>query len=253
MDSSFRQKPIPRGVGDGEEAPLVSTAAVDYGTQESLVQPLERHLSLFDLTAIGIGVTIGSGLFVLCGFIAEKYAGPATSISWIIAGVAAITSGCSYAELAARVPAAGSTYAFAFVAMGELPALIAAACLSIEYLMAAAAVSRSWGSKLALYLTANLHFGNWVNDYFNPTNFYGISIFGMSIAIIVTSILLAGVRESKIVTNVVTVTKVLVVLYMVIGGFFFLNTSNWEPFVPPQYGMAGVFRGATASFFGYIG
>jgi len=102
---------------------------------------LERHLSLVDLIAIGVGGTIGSGLFVLAGLVAHEYAGPSTIISWAISGATACLSGCCYAELSARIPLSGSAYAYSYVAMGELPAVLAAACLSLEYIAASAAVS----------------------------------------------------------------------------------------------------------------
>jgi amino acid transporter len=87
---------------------------------------LERHLSLVDLVAIGLGGTIGSGFFVLAGLVAHEYAGPATTLSWFISGVAACVSGCCYAELSGRIPLAGSAYAYTYVALGELPAVLAA-------------------------------------------------------------------------------------------------------------------------------
>lgn len=88
---------------------------------------LDRHLGLVDLISIGVGGTIGSGIFVLCGLVAHDYAGPYTFLSWIIAGVAALLSGCCYAELSGRIPSSGSSYAYSYISMGELPALIAAA------------------------------------------------------------------------------------------------------------------------------
>ena len=87
---------------------------------------LDRHLSLTDLIAIGVGGTVGSGFFVLAGLVSHQYAGPSAVISWLIAGIAACISGCCYAELSARIPLPGSTYAYSYVAMGELPAVLAA-------------------------------------------------------------------------------------------------------------------------------
>lgn len=93
---------------------------------------LERHLSLFDLTSIGVGGTVGSGIFVLTGQIAHDYAGPATFVSWTLAGCAAFSSGLAFAELAARIPHSGSTYAYARLAGGKPAAVVAAACLTLE-------------------------------------------------------------------------------------------------------------------------
>lgn len=160
---------------------------------DSLVDQLERHLSLFDLIAIGVGGTIGSGLFVLCGIIVQTYAGPATALSWVVSGFAACISGCCYAEPRVNI------------------------CLRLR-----------------------LHGGSSCSS---------CSSLGYSCILL----LLAGVKESKAATNVIAVTKLLIVFYMIVGGFFLLQTNNWDPFIPPQFGAAGVLRGATASFFGYIG
>lgn len=100
---------------------------------EESQEKLERNLSLLDLLAIGIGGTVGSGVFVLTGLIAREYAGPGVVWSWIIAGFGCSFSAMSYAEMACRVPSAGSSYAYVFVALGELPAVIAAWCLTLEY------------------------------------------------------------------------------------------------------------------------
>jgi hypothetical protein len=101
-----------------------------------------RHLTLFDLVTIGVGGTIGSGIFVLNGLIANTYAGPATFLSWTISGFAALLSGCCYAELSGRIPTAGSSYAYAFVALGELPAFVTACMLTLEFLLSGSAVAR---------------------------------------------------------------------------------------------------------------
>lgn len=100
---------------------------------------LHRHLSLLDLILVGIGGTVGSGLFVLAGLVAHQYAGPSAVLSWAIAGFAACLSGCCYAELASRIPLPGSAYAYVYVAIGEYPAIVAATCLSLEYIFACAA------------------------------------------------------------------------------------------------------------------
>ena len=104
-------------------------------------QNIRRHLSLVDLISVGVGGTIGSGIFVLAGFIARNYAGPATAVSFAISGVAAAASGVCYAELSGRIPTSGSTYVYSYVCMGEIAAVVAAACLTLEYGVSGAAVS----------------------------------------------------------------------------------------------------------------
>jgi amino acid transporter len=97
-------------------------------SQQEAEQATRRHLTLFDLVSVGIGGTIGSGIFVLAGYIAHHYAGPATVLSFAASGLAACCSGICYAELAGRLPASGSTYVYTYVAMGEVAAVVAAAC-----------------------------------------------------------------------------------------------------------------------------
>ena len=86
--------------------------------------------------------TVGSGVFVLNGLIARQYAGPATCLSWLVAGLASLLSGCCYAELSGRIPGAGGSYAYAFVALGELPAFVTAGMLTLEFLLSGSAVAR---------------------------------------------------------------------------------------------------------------
>ena len=257
----FVKKPLPVEVpsdSSGESTPLnrsdsncSSYESFEPGGDDSITsaQSLERHLSLFDLMVIGIGCTIGSGLFVLCGRVANQYAGPASSLSWAIAGLAACLSGACYAELSSRIPLAGSAYAYTFVAMGELPAILAAVCLSLEYLATAAAVARSWGDKVVMWLLEQYGSANWIvafdGKYFSP--------FAFLVSAASVALLLNGVKESKAVTSIFTGLKVSLVAFMVIVGAMYVQPSNWTPFVPQQFGAAGVLRGATGTFFGYLG
>ena len=242
-----------------ERIPLIKTSPSSHSYQknepsscslETKYNALERHLSLLDLVSIGIGGTVGSGLFVLCGLVAHDFAGPATTISWALSGLAACVSGCCYAEMASRVPAAGSAYAYCFVSMGELPAFLAATCLTLEYVMAASAVARSWADKVGLYLSEELHQGHWVQKYIQLDP---ISPLAFIISLASTLLLMNGVKESKAVTNFFTFTKCAIVAFMVTAGFFFVDTANYKPFIPPNYGVTGVLRGSTATFFGYLG
>ena len=217
---------------------------------------LERHLTLLDLIAVGIGGTIGSGLFVLVGLVSHQYAGPSAVLSWAVSGLAALLSGCCYAELSARIPLPGSAYAYCFVALGEWPAFLAATCLSLEYIVACGAVARSWGDKCALWLLEELGMvekpptSRWVQILLNTDNsiFNPLACF---IATACTCLLLCGVRESKFATNFFTMLKVSLVVFMIVVGSFYIQPKNWTPFIP--FGIGGTFRGATATFFGYLG
>lgn len=173
--------------------------------------------------------------------------------------MAACFSGLCYAELAGKYPTAGSSYAYSYVSMGELPAVIAGACLTLEYVFSASAVARSWGDKVVEYIRINIESrgtekGMWlplILKILDP----GCGLNPMAFLVAASSvwILLRGVKESKVVTNAVTLIKVGLVLFMAFGSLYLLDASNLSPIVPPQFGIKGILRGATSSFFGYIG
>ncbi|KAL7543121.1 hypothetical protein ACHAXR_012545 [Thalassiosira sp. AJA248-18] len=210
-----------------------------------------RHLTLFDLVSIGVGGTIGSGIFVLNGMIAHSYAGPATFLSWTISGIVALLSGCCYAELSGRIPSAGSSYAYAFVALGELPAFVTAGMLTLEFLLSGSAVARSWGDKVVEWLRVELNVSEEALRLLDPG--YGINPAACLVSIATTALVMAGVKESKMMTDFFTWIKVLLVAFMTIGGFLLFDAQNFKPFIPPEFGPSGVLRGAISSFFGYLG
>lgn len=125
---------------------------------------------------------------------------------------------------------------------------MAAACLTLEYMVSGAAVARSWGDKVVLWATNELEWEN-ASNYLAPG--YNINPMAAFVSTICVLLLMDGVKESKIVTNIFTALKVALVVFMIVGGFWLFNGSNLVPFMP--FGTAGVFRGATSSFFGYLG
>ncbi|KAG6961864.1 hypothetical protein JG688_00008876 [Phytophthora aleatoria] len=128
-----------------------------HSVQQSEDAPeMERTLGLFDLIMIGIGGTVGSGVFATAGLIASSYAGPAATLSWLLAGIGCLLSGLSFMELACLIPSAGSTYAYAYHALGELPALIAGFLLTLEYGVSSAGGARSWSDKLTQWMDSQL-------------------------------------------------------------------------------------------------
>lgn len=137
--SLLRKKPLWVVLREIEESHDASYPVTSDGQQQQQQHKIRRHLTLLDLVSVGVGGTIGSGIFVLAGFIARNYAGPATAVSFAISGAAAAASGVCYAELSGRIPSAGSTYVYTYVCMGELAAVIAAACLTLEYGVSGAA------------------------------------------------------------------------------------------------------------------
>ena len=210
----------------------------------SETKQLDRTLQLFDLLAVGIGGTVGSGIFVLTGLITRDYAGPGVFWSWIIAGIGCFFSAMSYAEMSSRIPSAGSAYAYVYATLGELPAVIAAWCLTLEYGISGAAVARSWGEKLSLLIQQSF-----VGSQIGHGS--GINIYAMGLQALVTLTLAFGVETSKITINAFTCGKMLLVTFMVISGLCIFRPRNLTPLMP--YGVKGVLRGATSAFFGYLG
>ncbi len=209
-------------------------------------EKLERHLSLFDLICIGVGGTVGSGVFVLTGLIANGYAGPGVILSWLIAGVCSLFSALSYAELSCLLPSSGSAYTYVYHTIGELPAIIAAWCVSLEYGISGAAVARSWGDKLIDWL---LNLGVEIPTILNPG--YEINILAALIQLGCVLLLLMGVGVGKKVINFFSILKILLIVFIIIAGLMLYNNQNLKPFAP--MGSKGIIRGATSAFFGYVG
>jgi len=227
-----------------------------------------RHMSLLDLVFFGIGTTIGSGVFVLAGVVAHNYAGPSASISYLIAGCVAALSGLPYAELSAAFPLDGSTYSYAYITLGEVFAVMASLCQTLEYGGASAAVARSWGSKFVDWVhegrdQSNNPLPSGLEKFLQPG--YGINPMGAIIALLCTLLLLLGVKESKMTTNVVSAAKVSLIVFMIVAGFLlasgvFPNSennpasfSNLSPFVPPEFGSSGIIDGSSILFFAFLG
>lgn len=232
----------------------IKPIAVIYAEENS--NDLKRSMSLFDLICIGIGATVGSGVFATTGDIISATAGPAAVVSWIIGGLVCCINAVAYMELSTRVPASGSTYAYAYHAIGELPAVIGAWLVSLEYGVSGAGVARSWASKIEDWLLTGNPNGNyhWINLEY--ANFLGAVITILSVAV-----LLKGVRFGKLFVNTFTTLKVAVVFFIIIAGFAVMDTNYLSPFVPPRqeldgaatFGYQGIITGASQAFFGYVG
>ncbi|MFC4787118.1 APC family permease [Nocardioides sp. MAHUQ-72] len=230
---------------------------------------LSKRLSARDLTGFGIGIVIGTGIFTLTGIEAKNHAGPAIVISFLIAGVVSMLAALCYAELAAAVPTAGSSYTYAYTTIGEIFAWIIAWDLILEFALGAAVVARGWSAYLQDALAL-------------PTGLFGesapVNVGAVLIAAVLGLVAAVGIRESKWVTNALVVTKVSVCVFVIAAGLFFLKSANLLPFVPPSepstddttglaqplwqwatgidptaFGIAGVLVAAAVVFFAYSG
>ncbi|WP_431962705.1 amino acid permease [Actinacidiphila sp. bgisy160] len=238
---------------------------------------LKKSLSALDLTVFGVGVVIGTGIFVLTGKVAKENAGPAVALSFVAAGVVCALAALCYAEFASTVPVAGSAYTFSFATLGELPAWIIGWDLVLELALGCAVVAVGWSGYMrsimdnwGWHLPSVLSGGEQSGFHFDVLAFLLVAA--------LTAILVAGMKLSARVTSVVVAIKVTVVLIVIVVGAFFIKGHNYTPFVPPavpsegaeagikapliqlvsgftpsQFGVMGIFTAAAVVFFAYIG
>ena len=229
---------------------------------------LKRVLGPTQLTMLGVGAIIGTGIFVLTGQAAAANAGPAIVISMLLAGLTSVLAALCYSEFAASVPVAGSAYTYAYATLGEFIAWIIGWDLILEYALGAATVAVGWSGNLVTLLdqlgigfpaaisaapgtVVQLANGATVTAVFNLP--------AVLITIAVTLLLMVGISESATVNAVIVVIKVGIVLVVIGAGALFIEPANWHPFIPEntgtfgEYGWSGILRGAGVIFFAYIG
>jgi len=213
---------------------------------------LRRCLGPITLTSLGVGAIIGTGIFVLTGIAAHDKTGPALILSFVVAGLACIFAAFCYAEFASLTPVAGSAYTYAYATLGELFAWIMGWDLVLEYSVASATVAHGWSHYFQNFLGIfHLKIPFAVTrapfDYFPETGKIAMTgtVFDLPaiiITIIITLLLIKGIKESATVNSAIVITKILVVLMVIVVGAFYIDPANWKPFAP--YGLTGV------SFFG---
>lgn len=211
---------------------------------------LHRSLGAFQLTMLGIGAVIGTGIFVLTAEAAQK-AGPGMMISFIIAGIVCAVAALCYAEMAAMVPVSGSAYTYSYAVMGELLAWMVGWALILEYAVAAGAVSVGW-SGYVVGLIEN-QFAIDIPDTLVLGPFDGglINLPAMAIAGLVTWLLVIGTKESATVNAILVAIKVTALTLFIILAIPVMNAENFEPFAP--LGFAGISAAAASIFFAYVG
>jgi APA family basic amino acid/polyamine antiporter len=229
---------------------------------------LKRVLGPAQLTMLGVGAIIGTGIFVLTGQAAAANAGPAIVLSMVIAGLTSVLAALCYSEFAAAVPVAGSAYTYAYATLGEFIAWIIGWDLILEYALGAATVAVGWsGSLVTLLRQLGWSFpaaisaapGTIVQLAGGGTATAVFNLPAVLITVAVTALLIVGVSESATVNAVIVVIKVAIVLVVIGAGALFIDTRNWHPFIPAntgtfgEYGWSGVLRGAGVIFFAYIG
>ncbi|WP_328296055.1 amino acid permease [Kineococcus sp. NBC_00420] len=240
-------------------------------------QRLKKTLGAWDLTVFGVGVIIGTGIFVLTGEAAGTRAGPAVSLSFVVSGIVCALAALCYAEFASTVPVAGSAYTFSYASLGEVVAWIIGWDLVLELALGAATVAVGWSGYAADLLdqTLGLDVPGWLySDSPGPTQ---PNLIAAAVILALTAVLCVGSKTSARFNAVVVCVKLAVVAVVIVAGLFFVKTSNWSPFVPPTgsagasaapvtpslwadlgvplgtFGIGGVFTASALVFFAFIG
>lgn len=223
---------------------------------------LKRCLTAWDLTLLGIGCIIGTGIFVLSGVAAAQHAGPAIVLSFILSGTACGFAALCYAELASAVGGCGSAYGYAYAGIGEFAAWVIGWLLILEYAVATATVSIGWSGYLASILDA--FFGVRLPDAYTSSPAEGgvANVPAMLIVLTLAGLLSWGVKESARFNGAMVFVKLATILAFIVIAGQHVNPDNWVPFIPERvvdadgnahYGLMGVTTAAALIFFAYIG
>ncbi len=242
-------------------------SVTDLQTEALTDHSLKRALGALNLTLLGIGAIIGTGIFVLTGTVAAVNAGPAVVLSFILAGIASIFAALCYSEFASLVPMAGSAYTYGYATLGELIAWIIGWDLVLEYALGAVTVAIGWSG----YVVSFLHDvgldvpcalsgarGTVVQCSDGTTMTAVFNLPAVVIIALVTTLLVIGIKESATTNNVIVFIKLAVVVLFIAFAAHAVNPANWHPFIPPaegsgHFGWDGVVAGGGIVFFAYIG
>jgi APA family basic amino acid/polyamine antiporter len=250
---------------------LFATKSLEQLSQEasSDASGLRRVLGPWHLIFLGVGAIVGAGIFVITGHAAAQYAGPAVTLSFMLAGVTCAFAGLCYAEFASLIPIAGSAYTYAYATLGEIFAWIIGWDLILEYSLGATTVAIGWSGYVVNFLKsigidfpAALAAAPYSFDPPTGTWTKTGALFNLPAALVIaliTYVLVRGIKESATVNSIIVFLKISIILVFIGAGLFFIKPALWKPFIPPNqgqfgfFGLSGILRGAGVMFFAYLG
>ncbi|MBM3811040.1 MAG: amino acid permease [Acidimicrobiia bacterium] len=227
---------------------------------------LKRTLGSTQLIALGIGAIIGAGLFSLTGIAAANHAGPAVTLSFVIAAIGCAFAGLCYSEFSTMIPIAGSAYTYSYATMGELMAWIIGWDLVLEYAVGAATVAVSWSryvvslaNDFGYQIPAAIANSPWATNPDGSSAGGVVNLLAIIVVCAMSTLLMIGIQESARVNTIIVFLKVSVVIVFILFGWAYINKDNYVPYIPENtgtlgyFGLSGVLRAAGVVFFAFIG
>lgn len=229
---------------------FLRTKPLEQLIHEAGEKKLAKELSALDITLLGLGVIIGTGIFVLTGIGAAKYAGPGLMLSFVLAGITCAFVCLTYSELASFIPVSGSSYTYAYVSLGEIFGWMVGWSLILEYSVGASAVAAGWSAYFTEILKSA---GIFIPPELTMVPHDGgiINLPAVIIVLAVTGLLIIGIRESARVNRALVFIKIGTIFLFLFFAAPHVNAANWQPFLP--FGWSGVTAGTAVLFFAYLG
>lgn len=213
---------------------------------------MKKDLKTMDLILLGIGAVVGTGIFVITGVAAEKYAGPALSLSFLVAAGAIILAGLCYAEFASRIPVLGGPYAYMYVVFGEVVAWMTGWLVICEFFLAVSSVASGWsGYVQGFFDSLGVHLPVALSGAYNSEKGTYVDIIAVVVLLAVTFWVSQEAKTALRLNNVMVFVKFGIIALFVLVGIFYVKPDNWQPFMP--FGFSGVVSGAAVVFFAFLG
>lgn len=218
---------------------------------------LQRTLTVKDLLGLGIGAVIGTGIFILPGTVAATTTGPAVVISFFLAAIVCALVAMAYGEVSSTLPIAGSAYSYGNVIFGEVVGWVLGWALILEYFLAVAAVATGWSAYFTSLLAPIVKFPAAFTGPFDPSHGTYGNLIAVLVIILIAFSLRKGMKTSKKYENLLVLMKIAIILIFIVVGFFFVKSSNYQPFIPARvhgaFGFQGILMGAAMVFFAFLG